>query len=64
MHISTKYTVACNNPGLLSQNYRAMFLGIVDFGKSTYRSPKPSLMCEKGLGDPTPTKGHVFVCPP
>ena len=39
-----------------------MFLGIVDFGKSTYSSPKSFLMCEnKGLGDPTPTKNHVSV---
>ena len=29
-------------------------LGIVDFGKSTYSSPKWSLACEQRVGSPSP----------
>ena len=28
--------VLCNNPGLINQDYCTMFIGISDFGKSTY----------------------------
>ena len=33
----------------------------VDFGQTTYSSPKSYLIVKKGLGDPTPTKRHVSV---